>query len=78
MGAHRHTTADFGQVQIHRRGVGVGQDERRPGVTRRANGPENIGPFIPAIARRGWARAALGPKPGQRPLLADTRFVLPP
>ncbi len=60
MGAHRHAAADFGQVQIHRRGVGVGQDERRAGVARRADGPENIGPLVPAIARRGcrvWPKA---------------------
>lgn len=78
MGAHRHAAADFDQVQIHCRGVGVGQDERRTCIACRADSSENIGPFIPAIARCRRPAAALGPKPGQRTLLADARFVLPP
>ncbi len=60
----RHGAADLGQVHIHRRGVGIGQDKRRTGIACRANGAENIGPFIPAVARCRSPAAAVGPKSG--------------
>jgi len=76
--ARRHHAADFGQVFVHRVSVGGGQDQASADVARGAYGTEQIGPGIAPIARRGWTRAARGPDAGQRALLADTGFVLPP
>src|SRR5215218_10206474 len=49
-----------------------------PAVTRRTDGSEQIGPVVALIARRPRPGAALGPHAGQRALLADTGFILPP
>ena len=76
--ARRDVSADLGKVEVHGAGVDVGQHQRRADTTRWTDGAEEIGPRIAAVARCCWSRAALGPEPGQRALLADPCFILPP
>ena len=78
MAVGRDDASDLGEVQVHRLGVGLGQDERGAEIARGTDRAEQIGPIVALIARRAWPAAALGPDAGQRPLLADARFVLPP
>ena len=70
--------ADLGEVQVHRFGVGLGQNQRSADIPRGTDRAEQIGPIVALIARRARPAAPLGPDPGQRPLLADAGFVLPP
>jgi hypothetical protein len=69
---------DLGEVQVHRFGIGLRQHETRPGAARGTDGTEQIGPVVTLVARRGRPAAARGPDAGQRALLADAGFVLPP
>jgi hypothetical protein len=57
------------QVQVHRLRVGARQDEGGGRAALRADGAEDIGPFITLVARRARTRAAFGPHTGQRALL---------
>ena len=77
MCARRDPFADLGEVQIHCLEVGVGQHERRTAIACRADGTEDVGPVVAAVARCRWPAAAFGPNPGQSALLADTSFILP-
>lgn len=54
------------------------QDEGGGGGARRADGAEDVGPFVAPVARAAWTGSASGPDSGQRPLLADPRLVLEP
>jgi len=69
---------NFRQVQVHRLGVGAGQDEGGGGAAGGADRAKDVGPFVTLIARRARTRSPLGPDAGQRALLADARFVLEP
>ena len=57
------------QVQVHRLRVRARQDEGGGQAALRADGAEDVGPFITLIARRARTRAAFGPHTGQRALL---------
>ena len=57
------------QVQIHCLRVGARQDEGGGCAALRADGAEDIGPFITLVARRARTRAAFGPHTGERALL---------
>ena len=57
------------QVQVHRLRVGARQDESGGRAALRADGAEDVGPFITLVARRARTRAAFGPHTGQRALL---------
>jgi hypothetical protein len=76
--ALRHLAADLLEMQVHRLGVGIGHDQGRADVTTRTDSAEYVGPFVALIARGGWSAAALGPDAGQRALLANAGFILPP
>src|SRR5271166_3572747 len=76
--ALRHLAADFLEMQIHRLGVGIRQDQSRADIATRTDGAENVGPFAALIARRGRTAAAFGPNAGQRALLPNPSFILPP
>ena len=65
-------------MQVHRIGVGIGQNEAGADTARRADGAEDVRPIIAAVARCGRTRAPLRPDVGQGALLTDPRFVLPP
>jgi hypothetical protein len=43
MGAWRHRSGDFGQMQRHRGGIAAWQDEAGGGPPGRADGAENVG-----------------------------------
>jgi hypothetical protein len=75
MGARRDLHGDFGEVQVHRLGVAVGQDERCAFAVLRADGAENIGRGGALIGGGRGPRSTLCPAPGDFVLLADTRFV---
>jgi hypothetical protein len=65
-------------MQVHRLGVGEGQDEGGADGALRADRAEQVGPFVAGIADGAGAGAALRPNPGQRALLADARLILEP
>jgi len=60
----RDDAADLGEVQVHRLGVGLGQDERSADIPRGTDRAEQIGPVVALIARRARPAAALGPNAG--------------
>ncbi len=70
--------ADLSQMKRKRFGVGVRQDESGGCAPCRTDRPEDIGPFVPLIARRARPRSLLRPNPRQRALLTDARFILEP
>ena len=72
------TVRDFGEVEAHRRGVAVGQDEGGALPLFGADGAEQIGRRGALVVRRRGAGAASGPASGDAVLLADPRFVLEP
>ncbi len=76
--ALRHPRADLAQVQAHRIGVGVWQNQRCADVARGTDRTEDIGPLIALVATRRRAASTLGPNVGQAALLANPRFILPP
>jgi hypothetical protein len=65
-------------MQVHRLGIGLGEDEGGADPTRRTDCPEDISRIVPLIAWCWRPRALFGPDVGQAALLADTRFILPP
>ena len=68
--------AELGQMQGQGFGVGLGQDEGCGCGTRRADGAEDVGPFVAAVARAARPCSTSGPDPRQRPLLAEPGLVL--
>jgi hypothetical protein len=78
VGAWGDPSADLGQMQGHGFGVDIGQHQAGADASGGADGAEQIGPAIAAVAGRGWTAAALGPDAAQRALLADPGLVLPP
>jgi len=73
----RHDVAfDLGQVQVHGFGIGLGQASAT--AARRTDSAEQISPIVTLVARCWRPAAALRPDAGQRALLTDTGFVLPP
>ena len=69
---------DFGEMQVHRIGVALGQDEGRALAVLRRDRAEDIGRGGALILRRGRTRSAFRPSPGDLVLLADTRLVREP
>lgn len=78
MVARRDVATDLCEVQVHHIAVGYRQNERDAGIARGTDGAKQIRPIVALVARGSRSAAALGPNPGQRPLLADAGFVLPP
>ncbi len=69
---------DLGEVQVHGLAVDMRQNERRSEIAFGTDGTEQIGPVVTLVARCARPGAALGPDAGQRALLPDAGFVLPP
>ena len=78
MRASRDMAADLNQMQVHRLGIGLRQDEGCAGAARRTDRAEDVGPVIALIARRRRPGALFRPDVGQAALLADACFILPP
>lgn len=76
--ARSDLATDFGKMQGHYLGVGGRRDDGRGRAAFRADGAEDVGPFVALIARRAGSGPTLGPDAGQRALLADPRFILEP
>ena len=67
---------NLGEVQVYGLAVDVRQDERRSKIALGTDGTEQIGPVVALVAPR--PATARGPDAGQRALLSDAGFVLPP
>jgi hypothetical protein len=65
--------ADFHEVLIHRLDVDLWHNDRRTCAALRTDCSEQIGPLIPAVARRPRTRAALCPDAGD----GQTRVMVP-
>ena len=59
--ALRHLATDLIEMQVHRVGIGIRQNQCRADLATRTNSPEYGGPLPPLITRRGRTAAALGP-----------------
>ena len=73
-----HRLGEFGEKQVHRRGVEPGQHQRHPGVARRADGTDDPGRLVTHIAPAARGVAALPPDIAGTPLLPDPGLVLAP
>jgi len=71
----RNSLGNLGQMQVHRRSVTSGQNQRRPFAVPRADRTEDIGRSGALIARRCGSHAAFGPAAGDLVLLSDPGFV---
>ena len=78
MSAGRDLGGDLGEMQAHRLGVAVRQDERGALAFAGTDGAEDIGRRGALIMRRAGAAAAPGPAAGDLIFLADTSFVSEP
>ena len=73
--SRRDLPGDFIEMQLHRLGVALGQDQADRLAFFRA---DDVGRGGALVARRRGPRSPLGPLPNQAVLLADARFVLKP
>jgi hypothetical protein len=78
MGTGRDDLGDLREVQIHRLGVAVRQDQGRPFALFRADRTEDVGGGGALVPGRAGTGTALGPAAGDLVLLADTSFVCEP
>ena len=78
MRARCDTAADFTKMLAHRFKIDRRHDDPGTHTPRWAYRAEYISPSIATIARCRRSAAALRPHAGQRPLLADASFILPP
>lgn len=67
--------ADFGQVQVHRRGVAEGENQGSALAVLRADGTEDVGRGVALILRCRGAGAAARPSAGDAVLLAHPGFI---
>ena len=67
--------ADLGQVQVHRRGVAGGQNQRGALAITRADGAEDIGRRMALVLRRRGLTATPRLAAGDAVLLADAGLV---
>ena len=78
MRAGGHGLREFGEKQVHRRGVEPGQHQRHAGIARRADGTDDPGRLVANIAPPARGMAALPPDIAGAPLLPDPGLVLAP
>ena len=78
MGALGDVARDFVEVELYRRGVGIGQGERGADAAGRTDGAEQIGVVIALVGRLSRPCSAPGPLSDLAVLLADTGLVLEP
>jgi len=76
--ARRDVLGDFGQMQVHRKGIASGQHEAGALALLGANGAEDVGRTGALILGGAGPRAALGPAARDLVLLADAGFILEP
>jgi len=68
----------FGEEQVHRGGVELGQHQCHAGVARRAHRADDPGGAVAEVAPPARGMAALPPNITGAPFLADPRLVLAP
>jgi hypothetical protein len=78
MSARRDVFGDFGEMQLHRKGVALGHNEGCALAFLGRYRAENIGRDGPLIMRCAGPRSAFGPSAGNFVLLANTGFVSEP
>ena len=76
--ARRDGFRDDFEMFIHGFGIGVGHHDPSAHGALRADGAEQIGPFIARIAQCAGPCSYSRPNPGQRPFLANAGFILEP
>ena len=74
----RHGGADFGPVLVRHVGIGERQDEGGASVASRVGRTEQVGQRVALVPRCDGLQAARGPYAGQRALIADASWMLPP
>jgi hypothetical protein len=78
VGAWPNALADLVEMQVHGLGIDGGQNEGGADAAVGTDGAEQIDRAVPLIARCRRPGTSPRPEAGQRALLADPRFVLPP
>jgi len=78
MRAGAHGLGEFGEKQVHRRGVEPGQHQCHAGVARRADSADDPGRLVANIAPPARGVTALPPDIAGASLLPDPGFVLAP
>ena len=78
VGAWPNALADLRKMQVHGLGIDGGQNEGRAHAAVGTDGAEQIDRAVPLIAWRRRPGPSPRPEAGQRALLADPGFVLPP
>jgi hypothetical protein len=71
----RNAFGDLLQIQLHRLGVALGQDEADRLAFPGADRAEDVGRRGPQVARSGRPRSALCPAAGDLVLLSDARLI---
>ena len=69
---------DLVEMELHGRGVALGEHEPGALALGGADGAEDVGRLGALVVRRAGPGAAARPAPGDLVLLADARLVLPP
>ena len=78
VGAFGDLGADFGEVQGHGFGIGMGENQGCGFVGFRTSCCEQVGGFVALILGLPWPAAATRPLAGQLAFLADPSFVSKP
>ena len=73
--SRRDLLGDFIEMQLHRLGVALGQDQADRLAFFRADRAEDVGRGGALVARRRGPRSTLGPAAGDLVLLSDAGFV---
>ncbi len=75
MAARRDILGDFVQMQLHRLGIALGQDQADRLALFRADRAEDVGRGGALVTRRGRTRSAFCPASGDLVLLVDAGLV---
>jgi len=78
MSADRDLRADFGEMQGHGFGIGMGENQSRRFASFRTSCGKQVGGLVALIFGLPWPAAAPRPLAGQLALLTDPSFVRKP
>jgi len=74
----RNGAGELGEVEVHHRSVGIGQNQGEGLAGGRFDGAEDVGPFEALVAEPRRSLAAGPPAVAETAFLADPCFVLEP
>ncbi|MEF2554540.1 hypothetical protein VQ042_25145, partial [Aurantimonas sp. A2-1-M11] len=74
----RNGVGELGEVEVHHRLVGIGQDQGEGLAGGGFDGAEDVGPVEALVAKPGWSLAAGPPAVAEAAFLANPCFVLIP